>query len=116
MLNSDYKIFAKVLAVRLKMMLPQLIDQDQTGFMQNRYIGSNIRRTLDIINITDLENIPGMIISVDMEKAFDTLEWSAIHRSFQYFNISEQFFNWVMIALRDMKCCTVNNGWNSQLF
>ena len=42
-LNTDYKIIAKCLALRLKKVLPDIINNDQTGFLPGRYIGENIR-------------------------------------------------------------------------
>ncbi len=43
LLNTDYKIIAKLLANRLKLVLPYIINGDQTGYLKNRYIGENIR-------------------------------------------------------------------------
>ena len=46
--NVDYKIASKAIATRIKKFLPKLFNTDQTGFMQGRYIGQNIR----VINIS----------------------------------------------------------------
>ena len=50
LLNVDYKIISKAVAQRLKCVLPHLIHEDQTGFMQGRLITENIRKVLDVIN------------------------------------------------------------------
>ena len=42
LLNVVYKIGSACIAKRLKSVLPSLINEDQTGFMANRYIGDNI--------------------------------------------------------------------------
>ena len=47
LLNCDYKIATKCIASRIKKVLPKLINNDQTGFMKNRFIGENIRLALD---------------------------------------------------------------------
>ena len=49
LLNVDYKLLEKVLANRLKPALQQLVNEDQKGFLPDRYIGANIRRVLDIM-------------------------------------------------------------------
>lgn len=116
LLNTDYKILAKLLADRLKRILPIIIDKDQTGYMENRYIGTNVRKFLDLMEITEREDISALAISIDSQKAFDSIEHSAIRKAFQYFNISENFFSWVEILLKDIKCCTINNGWTSEYF
>ena len=46
MKNSDYKVIAKALDNRLHTVLPSLIHDDQTGFLQNRRIHMNLRKTL----------------------------------------------------------------------
>ena len=51
LLNCDYKIAAKAIANRFKQVLPNLIDNDQTGFLKGRFIGENIRLIDSIIKI-----------------------------------------------------------------
>lgn len=116
LLNVDYKIFAKWLANRLKQIIPDIIDEDQTGYIKNRYIGSNIRRTLDILEYTKMKKKPGLLVSLDVQQAFDTLSWATIKKAFEYFNISQEFYEWIEVALKNMKLCTINNGWTSSFF
>ena len=78
LLNMDYKIAAKALANRIKSVLPSIINNDQTGFMKNRFIGENIRLIECIIQHAAKENIPGLLLFIDFEKAFDSLEWSLL--------------------------------------
>lgn len=85
LLNTDYKIGAKAIASRLKLLLPFLIGPQQTGFLSNRFIGENIRFILDLIDYCSNKNIPGFIFLADFEKAFDTLEWNFIRKSLTYF-------------------------------
>ena len=81
LLNCDYKIAAKSIANRIKKVLPSIISSDQTGFLKNRFIGENIRLINSIISYTDIEQIPGLLLFIDFEKAFDTLEWSFIEQT-----------------------------------
>ena len=60
LLNVDYKIAAKAIASRIKNVLPTLIHSDQSGFMKDRFIGQNIRLINDILEQTELQNIPGL--------------------------------------------------------
>ena len=66
LLNTYYKILAKILATRLQKVLPAIIHGDQTGFLKNRYIGENIRLFLDSIDC--------IVFSIYFEKAFDSVE------------------------------------------
>ena len=48
LLNMDYKIFASILANRLKKALILMVHKDQTGFLPKRKLGANIRAALDL--------------------------------------------------------------------
>ena len=54
-----------------KCCIHDLIHTDQSGFLKGRNIGHNIRLILDIIEYTDSNDIPGSILLIDIEKAFD---------------------------------------------
>ena len=74
LLNVDYKIASKAIAKRIELLLPYLIHPDQTGFVKDKYIGENIRLISDVIEQTNKDNIPGILVSLDFRKAFDTLK------------------------------------------
>ena len=76
LLHVDYKIIAKALANRLTKYLPRLIDEDQTGYVKERFIGNDIRIIEGIMIYTKQNNIKGIMLSIDFEKAFDSLKWS----------------------------------------
>ena len=79
LLNISYKIGSGVLANRLKPTLQYLISKEQTGFIAGRYIGENTRLIYDILNYTENENIPGLLLFIDFEKAFDSVSWKFLH-------------------------------------
>ena len=76
LLNVDYKIASKAIASRIESVLPLIINQDQTGFLKERFIGQNIRLIADIFEQTKLKEIPGILLLLDFKKAFDSIEWS----------------------------------------
>ena len=53
---------------------------DQTGFISGRFIGENTRLLYDIMKITEVQDMPGIIMMCDFEKAFDSLSWSFIQK------------------------------------
>ena len=99
LLNCDYKIGAKAIANRLKTFLPKLINSDQTGFLKGRFIGENIRLIDGIINFTAAKNIPGLLLFLDFEKAFDTVEWPFLQKTFQHFNFGPSIINWIKLVI-----------------
>ena len=73
LLNTVYKILSGSLANRIKPYVQTLINKDQTGFISGRFIGENTRLLYDIMKITEVQDIPGMIMLCDFEKALDSL-------------------------------------------
>ena len=48
------------------------INNDQTGFLKGRSIGENVRLLNSVITYAEQQNVPGMLLFIDFEKAFDT--------------------------------------------
>ena len=61
------------IADRIKQFLDKIIHKDQSGFIKGRYIGENIRLMYDIMHYPESHNIPGLLLLVDFEKAFDSV-------------------------------------------
>ena len=93
LLNCDYKIATKAIASRIKMFLPKLVSDDQTGFIRDRFIGENIRLIDSVIKYTKAKNVPGLLLFLDFEKAFDTLEWPFIRKTFEHFGFGPSLLN-----------------------
>ena len=93
LLNSDYKIIAKILAERLKDVLPKLIHSDQKGFVKGRNISEANRLIQDVIEYNDREDDDGIIIFLDQQKAFDRVEWGWVDHVLSKFNFGENLGN-----------------------
>lgn len=101
LLNTFYKICSGVLADRLKKVLPKLIHPDQAGFVEGRYIGDVIRNTLDIMHHASERKIHGMILSADLESAFDKYGHQCIMYALELFNFGSDFRKWIKTLLTE---------------
>ena len=72
LLNVDQKILS--LVGRLKKTLPKLISPGQTAYVENRFIGESGRLIADILETCNREKLEGLLLAIDIEKAFDSLE------------------------------------------
>ena len=116
LLNTDYKIAAKSIANRIKLVLPNLVNYDQTGFLKGRFIGENIRLIDSIIQYATEKNIPGLLLFIDFEKAFDSLEWPFIHDTLRSYGFGASLIKWVKTLYSHTESCILNNGWASNFF
>jgi hypothetical protein len=112
----DYKIASKAIARRIEPMLSKLVHPDQTGFIKGRYIGENVRLISDIMEQTQVNNTPGILISVDFKKAFDSLEWSCIQSALKKFNFGDSLRKWIEIFYMDIESAALNNGFATDRF
>ena len=110
LLNVDYKLLSGVLASRLKQVLPKIISMEQKGFLKNRYIGENIRTLYDVIQYLIEKQKLGMLLQIDFEKSFDSIEWKYINVILERYNFGSDFIKWFNIIYKNYSSCVINNG------
>ena len=115
LLNSIYKFYSAIWANRIKQFLPKLINHNQTGFVQNRFIGENTRLTLDILTESINENTSGLLILVNFEKAFDSISWDYIAKILNSLNFSEQTIQVVKSLQTNSLSKILQNGHSSDI-
>ena len=113
LLNGSYKLLSSMIAERLKSVLETIINNDQTGFISNRFIGENTRLLYDTITYAETEQIPGLLIIVDYAKAFDTIEWKYIDEVFKIFDFGPVFSNWIKLLRNNSRSKIEQNGYFS---
>ena len=116
LLNVDYKIATKVIANRIKNVLPKLIHESQTGFMKGRYIGENIRLIFETLEHVDDHKLPGILFFSDFEKAFDSISHDFMFQCLRHFNFNTDLLNWIKLFYTNAKSCVSNNGHHSEFF
>jgi hypothetical protein len=73
--NVFYKIITKLIANRLKPLLPTLISPEQIGYVEVRQILGGIIMAHELVHSLKYTKSPGMILKLDLSKAFDKLSW-----------------------------------------
>ena len=73
LLNVDTKIASKALALRLEKVLPFVVNEDQYGYVKNRTISYAVRSIDDIMEYAKINQVPGLMVEIDFEKALHSL-------------------------------------------
>ena len=115
-LNNDYKLLTRVLALRLQKVLPLIINEDQQGYIKGRFIGNNIRQISDIIDYCETNQINGALLFLDFKKAFDTVEPEFLFKTLEKFKFKETFIRWIKSLYNNISATILNNGWMSENF
>ena len=116
LLNVIYKLMSSAIANRLKTVLNKLINQDQKGFITGRYIGENIRVVYDVLFESKQQQIPGLLLSIDFQQAFDSISWKLIHKVLDYFNFGPSIKRWIKLFQTGVQSCILQNGFMSDFF
>jgi hypothetical protein len=116
LLNVDFKIASACIANRIKPILRNIISETQNGFIKGRCIGECTRLLYDLIDKLEEGDIPGLLLLIDFEKAFDTVEWSFIEQTLQSYGFGPSLQQWIKVFYCDIRSAVTNNGHVSELF
>eukprot|EP00253_Pinus_taeda_P016963 PITA_16963 len=114
--NILYKVISKVIANRLKPLLPMLISPEQSCYAEGRQIMDGIILTHEIIHSLKQSKQAGMLLKVDLSKAFDKLSWSYIHHMLKAFGFCSTWVRWIMSLITSSHFSLLVNGFPSHPF
>lgn len=95
LLNLDIKIFAKILANRLRPHLQQLIGPEQVGFMPIREAKDNVIKPLLLTHSARMHNSEGLLLSTDAEKAIDRVAWDYMLATCSHVGLGSRMLAWI---------------------
>lgn len=116
-LNTVYKVISKLLAQRLKSILPKIISQSQSAFMPGRLLAENVLLATDLVQGYNTANsTPRAMLKVDLRKAFDTLRWDFILGTLKALSLPERFIKWINQCISTASFTVSVNGSSSGYF
>ena len=93
-----------------------LISTDQTGFIRERYLFSNVRRLLNVLYSPSPNVVPEVVVSLDAEKAFDRVEWDYLFFALKQFGFGKTFSQWIQLLYSFPQTSVITNQLRSQNF
>ena len=110
--NTIYKIVSKILVLRMKHLMPTLISPTQTAFVSGRRWTDNVIVAQELVY--NLEKKRGkigfIVIKLDLEKAYDRLEWSFVRSMLFSFGFHEDTVELVMSCISSTLASLLFNG------
>ena len=116
LLNLDTKLISQTLASRLKDVLPSITSHQQTAYVKNRNISESGRLISDILEICNNQNINGYMVTMDIEKAFDTLDHNFLLTVLEKIGFGKNFISWIKIILANQESCVISGGSTTKYF
>jgi hypothetical protein len=94
--NVIYKIITKVIANRLKPIFPYVISKEQAGYVEGRQIMDSVILAHEVIHSLKSTKTPGMLIKLDLSKAFDKASWQYLRATLNSFGFDQNWVNWIL--------------------
>ena len=91
--NVTYKIVSKVIANRLKKILPSIISETQSTFVHGRLITNNVLiafETMHHISKKKSGKVGEMALKLDMSKAYDRVKWECLEKIMEKLGLDER--------------------------
>jgi len=108
--NVVYKIISKVVANRLKPLLPSLVSMEQAGYMEERQILNNIIQDHEVVHSLNINRKAGMIMQLDIAKAYDKLSWNYIKKILIAFGFDHNWVRWISVLVTSSCFSILVNG------
>ncbi|KAL6576888.1 hypothetical protein OROMI_011164 [Orobanche minor] len=113
--NSTYKIISKILSKRLANILPSFINSAQSGFVKGRNITDNILTAHEVTHDIS-QSMTNTIIKLDMEKAYDRINWNFIFQVMTRFGFSVAWVNFIKSCISNCWFSILVNGQSAGFF
>ncbi|GKB48885.1 hypothetical protein Tco_0899638, partial [Tanacetum coccineum] len=109
--NVLFKCISKVIANRIKSCLKDLISPNQSAFVPGRSIADNILLTQEIMHNYHLNHgAPRCAFKVDIQKAYDTVDWEFLRTILTGFGFHNRMVGWIMECVTSTSFSICING------
>lgn len=109
--NVLYKVVSKILANRLKELLPRIISEVQSAFVRGRLLMENVLLASELVkNYHKDEVSPRCLMKIDISKAFDSVQWDFVLKSLKVLGFPEKYIHWIKLCITSPSFSVQVNG------
>ena len=95
------KLISKIPASCLKSIISTTVNENQVAYVNNRFINESGRLISDVLKITNILDIEGLLMTVVIEKAFDSVNLSFLMYVLKKFGFGNKFRKWIQILMKN---------------
>ncbi|KAJ9675260.1 hypothetical protein PVL29_024282 [Vitis rotundifolia] len=110
LLGGLYKLLAKVLANRLKKVLGKVVSMDQNAFVRGKQILDASLIANEVINFWQKCKEKGLICKLDIEKAYDSINWNFLMKVLHMMGFGSWWMEWIWCCISTAKFSVLVNG------
>ena len=96
--------------------MPNLISSNQIAYVASRFISEWGRLISDILEMTDILNMEGYFLTIDIEKALDSVDRSFLLAILEKYGFKKTFLRWTETLLNNHESCIINGGITNYYF
>jgi len=111
-----YKIVPRVLANRLELVVENIISKPQNAFIKGRQILDSVLIATECIDSRLGYEVPSLLCKLDIEKAFDHVNWDFFLYSLKMCSFGEKWCKWVAYCISSVRFSILVNGTLLSLF
>ncbi|GLU02749.1 hypothetical protein SLE2022_199870 [Rubroshorea leprosula] len=110
LIGVTYKIIAKLLANRLRKVLPKVIGDQQMAFIEGRMLVEGAVIANEILDEVKRKKKKGFLFKADFEKAYDKVSWEFIDYMMIRMGFSAMWRKWIQECLNSSSVSILING------
>ncbi|RVW53000.1 Suppressor of mec-8 and unc-52 protein-like 1 [Vitis vinifera] len=110
LLGGLYKLMAKVLANRLKLVLDKVVSVDQNAFVRGRQIIDASLIANEVVDYWQKRKEKGLVCKLDIEKAYDSISWSFLMKVLSKMGFGSRWMDWMWWCFSTAKFSVLING------
>ena len=116
LIGCIYKIVAKILANRLEKVLPLIIDERQSAFIEGRHLLHSAVIANEVVDEAKKGQKPCIVFKVDYEKAYDSVAWDFLLYMLRRMDFGLKWIRWIEGCLKSASISVLVNGSPSHEF
>ncbi|CAA7058378.1 unnamed protein product [Microthlaspi erraticum] len=98
--NTVYKVISRILSLRLKRLIPEVVQRNQVGFVQGRLLCENVLLASELVRDFNKDGVISRgCLQIDISKAYDNVDWRFIITILEALELPEVFIKWIFLCI-----------------